>query len=121
MAGATLTMIFYCMGQDLVAAGLLVDALGEGVILSGVALDLDAATPSFGVGSSLWAMALTLIRLPPVFPFPVRTLGIIAASIFTATALQIISGVHLTALSTPLFFFTSPIFATTFFGWLGLS
>jgi hypothetical protein len=58
MAGAMLTVMFYRKGQDLVAAGFLVLAIGEGAILSGAAMDLDASVPSFGAGSSLWAMAL---------------------------------------------------------------
>jgi hypothetical protein len=117
MAGAMLTVMFYRKGQDLVAAGFLVLAIGEGAILSGAAMDLDASVPSFGAGSSLWAMALALISLPPVFPFVVRTLGLIAASMFASTALQIFSGHHLTPLSAPLPFFAYPFFVATFVGW----
>ena len=47
MAGAILTVVFYRAGQDLVASGFLVFAIGEGIILSGAAMDLDASTPSF--------------------------------------------------------------------------
>jgi hypothetical protein len=118
MAGAMLTVMFYRKGQDLVAAGFLVLAIGEGAILSGAAMDLDASVPSFGAGSSLWAMALALISLPPVFPFVVRTLGLIAASMFASTALQIFSGHHLTPLSAPLPFFAYPFFVATFVGWI---
>src|SRR6476659_2993260 len=50
-AGAILTMVIYRMGQDLVAAGFLVFAIGEGVILSSAAMDLGASVPSFGAGS----------------------------------------------------------------------
>ena len=117
-AGAILTIVFYRMGQDLVAAGFLVFAIGEGVILSSTAMDLDASVPSFGAGSGLWAMALALISLPPVFPFPVRTLGLLAASMFAATALQIFSGIPLTPLSSPLPFFAYPLFVATFVGWI---
>jgi hypothetical protein len=99
MASAILTLVYYRMGQDLVAAGFLVLAIGEGIILSSAAMDLDASVPSFGAGSGLWAMALALISLPLVFPFPVRTLGLIAASMFASTALQIFSGIPLTPLS----------------------
>jgi hypothetical protein len=118
MAGAMLTVMFYRKGQDLVAAGFLVLAIGEGAILSGAAMDLDASVPSFGAGSSLWAMALALISLPTVFPFVVRTLGLIAASMFASTALQIFSGHHLTPLSSPLPFFAYPFFVATFVGWI---
>jgi hypothetical protein len=118
MAGAILTVAFYRMGQDCVAAGFLVFAIGEGLILSGAAMDLDASVPSFGAGSSLWATALALISIPPVFPFLVRTLGLIAAGLFVATALQIFAGVPLTPLSSPLPFFVYPFFVATFFGWI---
>ena len=64
MAGAILTVVFYRAGQDFVASGFLVFAIGEGIILSGAAMDLDASTPSFGAGSSLWATALALISVP---------------------------------------------------------
>jgi hypothetical protein len=118
MAGAILTVVFYRTGQDLVAAGFLVFAIGEGIILSGAAMDLETSIPSFGAGSVLWAMALALISLPPVFPFLVRTLGLIAASMFASTALQIFSGEHLTPVSSPLPFFAYPFFIATFVGWI---
>ena len=53
MAGAVLTVVFYRAGQDLIASGFLVFAIGEGIILSGAAMDLDASVPSLGTGSSL--------------------------------------------------------------------
>jgi len=46
MAGAVLTLVFYRKGQDLVASGFLVFAVGEGIILSGAAMDLTASVPS---------------------------------------------------------------------------
>jgi hypothetical protein len=61
MAGAVLTLVFYRKGQDVVASGFLVFAVGEGIILSGAAMDLTASVPSFGAGTSLWALALVLI------------------------------------------------------------
>ena len=118
MAGAILTVLFYRTGHDLVAAGFLVFAIGEGTIMSSAAMDLNSSGPSFGAGSGLWAMGLALISLPPVFPFLVRTLGLIAASMFASTALQIFSGIPLTPLSSPLPFFAYPCFVATFAGWI---
>jgi hypothetical protein len=118
MAGAILTVVFYRAGQDLVAAGFLILAIGEGIILSGAAMDLDASVPSFGAGTSLWAMALVLISVAPVFRFPIRILGLIAASLFVATALQIFAGIPLSPISSPLPFFVYPFFVATFFGWI---
>lgn len=57
MACALLTVVFYRAGQDLVASGFLVFAIGEGIILSGAAMDLAASAPSFGAVSGLWASA----------------------------------------------------------------
>jgi hypothetical protein len=48
MAGALLTLAFYRKGQDLVASGFLVFVVGEGLVLSGAAMDLAASVPSFG-------------------------------------------------------------------------
>jgi hypothetical protein len=118
MAGAILTVLFYRTGHDLVAAGFLVFAIGEGTIMSSAAMDLNSSGPSFGAGSGLWAMGLALISLPPVFPFLVRTLGLIAASMFASTALQIFSGIPLTPLSSPLPLFAYPCFVATFAGWI---
>jgi hypothetical protein len=118
MACALLTLWFYRAGQDLVAAGFLVFAIGEGIITSGAAMDLTASAPSFGAGSGLWAMALALISIPPVFPFLVRILGLLAAIMFVATALQIFAGVPLHPIASPLPFFAYPFFVATFFGWI---
>jgi hypothetical protein len=92
MAGALLTIWFYRKGQDLPATGFLVFVVGEGIILSSVAMDLLASTPSFGAGVSLWALALTLISASAVFPWLVRALGFLAAVLFAMTAPQIFGG-----------------------------
>jgi hypothetical protein len=79
-------------GQDLFAAGFLVFAVGEGLVLSGAAMDLAASVPSFGAGTSLWALALVLISIPRVFPLSVRLVGFLAAVLFGVTAVQIFAG-----------------------------
>jgi hypothetical protein len=117
MAGALLTVVFFRRGQDLMASGFLVLAIGESLILSSAAMDLAASVPSFGAGSALWALALALISIPRVFPLLVRLVGLFAAIMFAATALQIFSGVQLTPVSSPLPFFAYPFFVATFFGW----
>jgi len=83
------------------AAGFLVFAIGEGVILSGAALDLAARAPSFGAGSSMWAVALALVSIPRTFPLIVRVLGLGTSILFAVTALQIIAGVPLHPISRP--------------------
>jgi hypothetical protein len=59
--------VFYRKGQDLVAAGFLVFAVGEGIILSGAAMDLTASVPSFGAGTSLFAAVLFAATAVPIF------------------------------------------------------
>jgi hypothetical protein len=118
MAAALLTLVFYREGQDLVASGFLVFALGEGIILSSAAMDLAASVPSFGAGTSLWALALLLISIPRVFPIAVRLLGLFAAVLFGVTALLIFAGVHVTPLTTPLPFYAYPVLVATLIGWI---
>jgi len=118
MASALLTLAFYRKGQDLVASEFLVFVVGEGLILSGAAMDLAASIPSFGAGISLWALALVLISTPRVFPVPVRLLGFLAAVLFGVAALQIFAGIQVTPTTAPLPFYAYPVLVATFAGWI---
>jgi hypothetical protein len=118
MASAVLTLVFYRRGQDLVASGFLVFAVAEGIILSGAAMDLKASVPSFGAGTSLWALALALINIPGVFPLPVRLLGLAAAVLFAATAVLIFTGHQVTPTTSPLPFYAYPVLVATLGGWI---
>jgi len=118
MACALLTLAFSRKGQDLVAAGFLVFAVGEGLILSGAAMDLAASVPSFGAGTSLWALALVLISIPRVFPLPVRLLGLFAAVLFGVTAVQIFAGIQVMPTTAPLPFYAYPVLVATLVGWI---
>jgi hypothetical protein len=118
MAGALLTLAFYRKGQDLVASGFLVFVVGEGLVLSGAAMDLAASVPSFGAGTSLWALALVLISIPRVFPLPVRLLGFLAAVLFGITAAQIFAGFQVTPTTAPLPFYAYPVLVATLVGWI---
>jgi hypothetical protein len=118
MASTLLTLGFYRKGEDLVASGFLVFAIGEGVILSGAAMDLAASVPSFGAGTGMWAVALALISIPHAFPLIVRFLGLGTSILFAATAWQIFAGVQLLPTSSPLPFYAYPFFVATFFGWI---
>ncbi len=118
MATALLTVRFFRTGQDLIAAGFLAFAVGEGVILSSAAMDLPASVPSFGAGVRLWTVALVLINGSRAFPPFVRLLGFAAAILFAATAGQIFLGTQLTPITRPLPFFAYPVFVATFVGWI---
>ena len=93
-------------------------AVGEVLGVAGTAMDLAASVPSFGAGSSLWAVALLLISGPRVFPSLVRILGLVAAVMFAATAVQIYAGVALLPITAPLPFYAYPVFVATLFGWI---
>lgn len=117
VAGALLTIHHFRRGNDVVAAGFLVFVVGEGLILSGAAMDLVASAPLFAAGVGLWAASLTLVSASNVMPPLVRGVGFIAALSFTVVAVQIFSGRALTPLSQPLPFFAYPFLAATLFGW----
>ncbi|NRP70794.1 hypothetical protein ILFOPFJJ_01676 [Ensifer psoraleae] len=65
MASALLTLKFHRMGSEIVAAGFLVFAIAEGVIMSGTAAGPSASVPSFGAGIALWATALLVTKALP--------------------------------------------------------
>ena len=117
MAACLLALKYFRRANDLVAAGFLVFAIGEGVIMSGAGATLTESLPTFAAGSALWATALLLVSLPREFAVPVRGVGIASAGLFAATALLILSGAALSPISTPLPFFAYPFLVLTFVGW----
>ena len=64
VAAAVLALKFLRTQHDLVAAGFIVFAIAEAVMLSGTAGGPVASVPSFGAGAVLWAMALLLVSVP---------------------------------------------------------
>ena len=118
MACSLLALRFFRIRQEIVAAGFLVFAIGESLLVSGAAMELAPSAPSFGGGVGLWAAGLALISLPRVLPMVVRLLGLVAALLFAATACRIFAGAQITALSQPLPFFAYPVLVATFVGWI---
>ena len=118
MASALLAVLHFRKGHDMVASGFLVFAIGQGLIVSGAAMELAASTPSFGAGIGLWAVGLSLISVPKIFPLLVRLLGLVAAAMLTVTALRIFGGVPILPTSSPLPFFAYPFLVATLFGWI---
>lgn len=118
IVAAALLTIHHCRrGNDLVAAGFLVFVVGEGLILSGAAMDLVASAPSFAAGVGLWAASLALVSASSAMPPVVRGVGFIGSLLFTVVAVQIFLGRALTPLSEPLPFFAYPFLAATLVGW----
>ena len=114
---ALCTIHYFRRGDDSAAAGFLVFALGEGLIVSGAAMQLADMIPSFAAGVGLWAASLTLVSSSRVMPLVVRVFGLIAAALFAIVAVEIFLGRALTPLSQPLPFFAYPFLAATLLGW----
>jgi hypothetical protein len=119
MATALLAMKYFRMGNDIVAGGFLVFAIGEGVILlSGPAAGLAGSVPAFAAGTALWGTALLLVSIPKVLAVPVRLLGIVSAALFIITSVRIFWGEQLLLTSTPLPTYAYPLLVATFVGWI---
>jgi hypothetical protein len=118
VASALLTVRFLRAGHDCVAAGFLVFAIGEGLLLSGTAAGLEGSVPSFAGGIALWAAGLVLISIPAVFARWVRLAGSLAAALFVAVATRIFLGEEVLPTATPLPFFAYPFLVLTFAGWI---
>jgi len=117
IATCLLTVKYFRAGADIVAAGFLVFAIGEGVLLSGTAAGARGSVPAFAAGTALWAAALVLISVPPLLARPLRLLGGVAAGLFAITAGRIYAGETLVPTATPLPFFAYPFLVATLLGW----
>ena len=117
IAASLLTVKYLRAGSELVAAGFLVFAIGEGVLLSGTAAGPTGSIFAFAAGIALWAAALALIGAAPLFPPWLRLLGGVAGTLFAATAGRIYAGEVLVPTATPLPFFAYPFLVLTLLGW----
>jgi hypothetical protein len=119
MAAAILATKYFRAGNDVVAGGFLVFAIGEGVILlSAPAAGLSGSIPAFAAGTALWGTALLLISIPTLFAMPIRILGVVSALLFIVTATRIFWGEALQPTSTPLPTYAYPVLVATFIGWI---
>jgi hypothetical protein len=118
VATTLLTLKFFRAGNDFVASGFLVFAIGEAVILSGTAGTLESSVPSFGAGTALWCAALLLTSVPRTFALWVRAAGIIASILFAITSARIFWGQQVLPTTSPLPFFAYPFLVLTFVGWI---
>jgi hypothetical protein len=117
IATSLLALKYLRAGSELVAAGFLVFAIGEGVLLSGTAAGPSGSVPAFAAGIALWAAALALISASPQLQGWLRLLGGVAASLFAITAGRIYAGEVLLPTATPLPFFAYPFLVATLLGW----
>jgi hypothetical protein len=118
VATCLLAVKFFRAGNDFVAAGFLVFAIGEGVMLSGTAGSLAASVPAFAAGTALWSAALLLTSVPSEFAIWVRLAGIIGSILFAITAARIFWGEQVLPISSPLPFFAYPFLVLAFVGWI---
>ena len=118
VATTLLAIRFFRNGHDSIAAGFLVFAIGESLLVSGTPAGLAASVPSFGGGVALWAAGLLLISIPATLPQWVRLSGIAAALLFILVATRIFWGEPLLPTASPLPFFAYPVLVLTFIGWI---
>jgi hypothetical protein len=118
VATVLLAVRFLRSGDDTVAAGFIVFALGESLLISGTAAGLEGSVPSFGGGVALWSAGLLLISVPKTLDSWVRAVGVVAAALFTVVAARIFSGERLFPTSSPLPFFAYPFIVLSFIGWI---
>lgn len=114
---AIMTILFLRSGNDMLAAGFIVYAIGEGLVQLVCAMAPDASSPFFAAGTALWAAGMAMVSFPRGFPIFVRVTGIIAGILFAVLALEIFSGNMLTPLSKPLPFYAYPFLGVTLLGW----
>ena len=118
VATSLLAVRFFRNGDDIAAAGFIVFALGESLLVAGNAAGLDASVPSFGGGVALWSAGLLLISLSNSLAIWIRAVHVVAAVLFAIVAFRITSGEHLVPTSSPLPFFAYPFVVLGFVGWI---
>jgi len=119
MAASLLAVKYFRTGNDVVAGGFLVFAIGEGLILlSAPAAGLTGSITAFAGGTALWGTALLLVSIPKLFALPIRILGIVSAGLFILTSARIFWGEQLLPTSAPLPTYAYPLLVATFVGWI---
>jgi hypothetical protein len=118
VATTLMAIRFLRSGDDCVAAGFLVFAMGESLLVSGTAAGMEGSVPSFGGGVALWAAGLLLISVPATLAIWVRVAGVAAALSFAVVAGRIFWGEVLLPTAAPMPFFAYPVLVLTFVGWI---
>lgn len=118
MATCLLALRYFRRGNDFVAAGFLVYAIGEAVMLGGTAGTLEASVPAFAAGTALWSAGLLLTGMPREFAIWARLASIVAAILFAITSLRIFWGEAVLPISRPLPYFAYPFLVLAFAGWI---
>jgi hypothetical protein len=117
VATSLLALRFFRHGEDCVAAGFLVYALGEAVMSIGNAAGPKGSVPSFQAGTALWAAGLLLTAVPKVLARATRIASVIAAVLFAVVSTRIAWGEEILPTSRPLPYVAYPFLVLTFAGW----
>ena len=118
VATSILALAYGRAGRLEIAAGFLVYAIGEAVMLGGTAMSLEASVPAFAAGTALWSASLAITSVPRVFALWTRLAGLVASVLFGVVSLRIFWGAAVTPISRPLPFFAYPFLVLTFIGWI---
>ncbi|AZO51978.1 MAG: hypothetical protein EOS54_25670 [Mesorhizobium sp.] len=86
--------------------------------MAGNAAGLQASVPSYVGGIALWAAGLVMVSAPATFALWTRLAGLVAALLFTVSALMILWGAPLLPTSAPLPAIGYPFLVLTFIGWI---
>lgn len=117
VATSLLALTNFRRGNDLVAGGFMVYAIGEAVMLGGTAMTLDASVPTFAAGTALWSASLLITSAAGEFPVWSRAAGVIAGVLFAIVSLRDFLGQMITPMNRPLPSFAYPFLVLTFVGW----
>jgi hypothetical protein len=118
VAAAILALSYLRAGKMEVAAGFLVYAIGEGIMLTGTPMSLEASVPAFAAGTALWSAGLAMVSVSREFALFTRLTGAIAAVLFGVVSLRIFGGNPLTPIAAPLPMYAYPVLVLTFIGWI---
>ena len=105
-------------GRLEIAAGFLVYAIGEAIMLTGTPMSLEGSVPAFAAGTALWSAGLALTSVPRVFALWTRLAGGVTSVLFGVISLRIFWGTAITPISRPLPFYAYPFLVLTFIGWI---
>ncbi|RVC79478.1 hypothetical protein EN745_15920 [Mesorhizobium sp. M4A.F.Ca.ET.022.05.2.1] len=86
--------------------------------MGGNAAGLQASVPSYVGGIALWAAGLVMVSAQNTFALWMRLTGLVAALLFTVSALMILWGAPLLPTSAPLPAIGYPFLVLTFIGWI---
>ena len=93
MAGMLVLGVKYLRkGHDLTAAGLVLFAIGEGMMTSCNSAPDDVAMAGFGAGMAVYAPSFWLICARNTFPLWTRITGVLASLVFLVAGFKIILG-----------------------------